>query len=409
MSEHNFNTYKKLRQKDFKLNTLLEVTKAINTNTKAPALFSLFEHILRHELNIGRALLYSNNGEKWDCKIKYGVSANEELIHIDNELLNIKQITLIETESLRHLKHFDIIIPVYHKSYPLAYILLGDLNEQALKISPIIKHMPFIQTLANIIIVAVENKRLVKENIKQERIKKELELASEMQALLFPSQLPDNYVMQVAGFYKPHEKVGGDYYDCIKIDEENYIFCMADVSGKGVSAALLMANFQANLRVLAPIRNSLTELVAELNAKVNSSAKGEKFITMFIAKYNHKNRELSYINAAHNPPILLNNNYFEELNTGCTGLGMFDTIPVINEGKVTVDKNAVLLCYTDGVVELENESGEHFETIRLKEFLNSNKDKTMQEINTHLISSLEFFKGDKQYVDDIALFSCRFR
>ena len=108
------------------------------------------------------------------------------------------------------------------------------------EISPIIKHLPFIQTFTNIIAVAIENKNLAKEAIRQERIKKELELASEMQTMLLPTALPKDNKLDIAAFYKSHQQVGGDYYDVIWVNKTEIAMCIADVSGKGVSAAILM-------------------------------------------------------------------------------------------------------------------------------------------------------------------------
>ena len=148
-------------------------------------------------------------------------------------------------------------------------------------------HFSFTQTLANIIAVAIENQRLVKQNIIKERISKDLEVASEMQKLLFPSELPSNRKMDLSARYIPRHAIGGDYYDFIPLGDEEYIICIADVSGKGISAALLMANFQATIRTLFKYqRFEMTFLMEELNKKVMKSTKGEKFITFFIAHYN---------------------------------------------------------------------------------------------------------------------------
>ena len=340
----------KPKTKDIKLSALLEVTKAINNNSSTVDLLKKFEHVLRNELNIGKLILFSNDGE-WKCLLKYGVGNQYDNLNVEKELLHITEISTIDMSSNSLSKSFEIVVPSFHKSKPLAYVLIGDIEDK-LELSPAIKHLPFVQTLTNIIIVAIENKKLAKENIRQAALRKELELASEMQSMLFPSELPNDKKMEVSALYKPHEQVGGDYYDFIRLNENEFIFCMADVSGKGVSAALLMANFQANLRVLTNHTTSLPDLVRELNNKVMMSAKGEKFITLFIAKYNIITRTLHYINAAHNPPLIINGNSVSLLQIGCTGLGMFEEIDKVKEGIISVYPNSSIICYTDGVVEL---------------------------------------------------------
>jgi sigma-B regulation protein RsbU (phosphoserine phosphatase) len=392
--------------KDIKLNSILEVTKAINNNFSTEKLLEIFENVLKSQLSIGKLILFSyDNG--WKCLLKYGVDEEMATLDVAREFGHIKEISTIDYTSSASNHTFEIVIPVYHKSSPLAYVLIGDLNEDKLEVSAAIKHLPFVQTLANIIVVAIENKKLAKDNIRQAAMRKELELASEMQNMLFPSKLPDNDRLQISAFYLPHQQVGGDYYDFIQLDENEIAFCMADVSGKGVPAALLMSNFQANLRILLNHMSSLTELVKELNTKVMQNAKGEKFITLFIARYNIVTKILTYINAGHNPPLLCNGKSITMLKVGCTGLGMFEELSKVKEGVISIDPGSVVLCYTDGVVEIENQAGEEFGVKALKETLRSHFHSNMDTLNASIISDVIRHKGDMPYIDDIALFGCR--
>jgi sigma-B regulation protein RsbU (phosphoserine phosphatase) len=392
--------------KDIKLNSILEVTKAINNNFSTEKLLLIFENVLKSQLNIGKLILFSYDAG-WKCLLKYGVEEEMALVDVDKEFGHIREISTIDYTSAASNHTFEIVVPVYHKSSPLAYVLIGDLNEDKLEVSAAIKHLPFVQTLANIIVVAIENKKLAKENIRQAAMSKELELASEMQNMLFPSKLPDNQHLQISAYYLPHQQVGGDYYDFIQLDENEVAFCMADVSGKGVPAALLMSNFQANLRILLNHMSSLTDLVKELNSKVMQNAKGEKFITLFIARYNIVTKILTYINAGHNPPILATESSMTMLKVGCTGLGMFDELNKVKEGVVSIDPGSILVCYTDGVVEIENEQGEEFGVPMLKNTLRSQFKSGMEELNKTIISDVIQHKGKMPYIDDIALFSCR--
>jgi phosphoserine phosphatase RsbU/P len=401
-------TYKKLKLLKFKLFSLLEVTKEINDNVSSKELFSHFAYILKNQLSIGQAVLFSKQGDKWKCVLKFGGKGNEKKFDIERDLTHFKDITTIESSSKDHLNFFDVVIPVYHKKVALAYLILGDLNEEAIRMSPVIKHLTFIQTLASIISVAIENKRLAKQDVQQEGMKKELELASEMQKMLFPEELPNNHKVQLAALYKPHHKVGGDYYDYIEITDNVFLFCLADVSGKGISAALLMSNFQANLRALVSLNPTLEDLVHQLNKKVLQTAKGEKFITLFIAKYNTISRELVYVNAAHNPPILKTGSTTQFLDKGCTGLGMFDEIPKLEVGTVVVPEMSTLMCYTDGVVELENDNKQEYGTDRLVNYLKDSNALAMEKLNNELAVELANYKEDQPYIDDIALLSCKF-
>lgn len=401
--------HEKLQLKEFKLNSLLEITKAINENYSIDRILNIYEYILREQLGISKLMLYSKQ-EEWVCLLKYGAKGNAKKVNVNNDLTHIKEITVIESSSSSSLNSFDVVIPVHHKDKALAYLLIGDLNEDEIRISPTIKHMPFIQTLTNIIIVAIENKRLAKESIAQEIAKRELEVAAEMQALLFPKNLPSNNRLDIAAKYETKQMVGGDYYDFFKLNNEEYCMCIADVSGKGVSAALVMSNFQANLRAHIKYHKDMTieQLMHQLNADVMSVANGEKFITFFFAYYNSTTKVLKYCNAGHNYPILTDGKKVVLLDRGCIGLGMLDEIPTINVESLPISPQMTLFCYTDGLVELENEQNEAFETDRLIEIIHSNYDLSMEELNEKIFRELDDFKGDGEFMDDTAILGCRF-
>lgn len=396
-----------LKLKNLKLNSLLEITNAINNNFSREQLLKIFEFVLRNQLNIGRLLFYTKD-EEWEESIVHGLLPNVPLPDLEADLLPIKDVRELDKAEKKYFGQFDVVIPILHKTEPLAYLLAGDINEDLIENTKT-RHIPFIQTLANIILVSIENKRLFKENIRRAGLKREMELASEMQNMLFPSKLPHNEHIEMAAYHKPHQDVGGDYYDFIQLSDNEVAFCMADVSGKGVSAALLMSNFQANLRALFQQQTSLTDLIQDLNVKVLNSAMGEKFITIFIAKYNYVTRVLQYINAGQNPPILVSKNTTSALSTGCPGLGMLDELPTIREGVVVLDPDSIITCYTDGVTELENAREKEFGESKLELILLDTQDKTVRAINDNIVKLLRNHKGQMPYVDDIALLTTRFK
>lgn len=402
---------KRLQLSQFKLNSLLEITLSINENLSTKELLNRYEKILRDDLNIGRIVILCNNGSKWENILETGdtqeIEANDDVIAMMSQYDTISNVTAVTTGVL---KDFDIVIPVSHKNTAVAYVMIGDIDDEQEGISPTIKHLHFIQTITNIIVVAIENKRLYSESLKQEALKRELELASKMQTMLIPSvnDLPQTDSLQTAAYYSPHSEVGGDYYDFIKLSDTEYGFCIADVSGKGISAAILMSNFQANLRALFKNNISLREIVIRLNEIVMKNANGEKFITFFVAKYNTQTHELAYINAGHNPPII-NRKEKQEivyLTNGCMGLGMFDTIPQIKEGVIEINVGDKMLCYTDGLVEAENENQQEFGTIPMESCISS--DKKISDTIVMLIEELHRFLESKPLGDDITLLGIDF-
>ncbi len=401
---------KRLQVSKFKLNSLLAITKAINENLSVEDLLKKYEEILRRDLVIGKILIYKF-GVEWECILNSGCPHQvENKINVEEDLLNYEEITFVPSNEESKLQLFDIIIPVHNNNAPLAFVLIGDIEEEGEGVSPTIKHLNFIQTLSNIILVAIENIRLFKESLRQEAIKKELELASKMQNMLIPDNqtLPQNETVLVTGFYHPHYDVGGDYYDCIPLNSEELGFCIADVSGKGISAALLMSNFQANLRALFTPEISLESLVEKLNDRVISSAAGEKFITLFIAKYNSRTKVLDYINAAHNPPILYETESGKThlFDTSCIGVGMIDIIPAINAGSFTIKERSKIICYTDGLSELPDESGKEIGTDTIAAFL-VNQD-TIRENISDLIKKQNIKTGNDRLFDDVSIIGVEF-
>jgi len=201
--------------------------------------------------------------------------------------------------------------------------------------------------------------------------------------------------------------VGGDYYDYIEPNDDEIIFCIGDISGKGVAAALLMANFQASFRMLAKSMNFLDEMVQELNNRVNEITQGEKFITLFVGRYNYFTRKLQYVNAGHTPPLLLHKNQVTQLTEGCTILGMFEKLPSIKTGKVTLEEEAFLFCFTDGLTDVENEQDQVIDMHLLEEILQKKSSMPVQEFNKLILDFVVEFKGNRLIGDDISFMSCK--
>ncbi len=405
------NIQERLKISTFKLNALLSITQAINENLTQEELLQRYEKLLKEDLNIGKILIYKFNGNSWECLLSSGIKDPNSLnIDIEKDLMKYTEITFVTSKSIMSSETFDIVIPVFNNNQPLSYVLIGDIEEEGEGMSPTIKHLHFIQTLSNIIIVAIENMRLVQESLRQAALKKELELASRMQSMLIPksSDLPHNDKIWITSFYHPHFEVGGDYYDVIPLCDSEVGFCIADVSGKGISAAILMSNFQANLRALFTTDIALTTLVERLNERVIKSANGEKFITLFIAKYNYITHELEYINAGHNHPILyeVDSKKMRFLREGCVGIGMLDEIPVIRKGTLTIKEVTKLLCYTDGLVELMDDKEVEFGTHIIERHIANHFD--IQKCIDDIIEDQHILSGNKAIFDDITMLGIEF-
>jgi phosphoserine phosphatase RsbU/P len=398
----------RLRISKFKLDALLDITLSINANLPTEELLSKYELILRNNLGIGKILIYKHS-LKWECLLNGGFP--KELatsIDVESQLLKFTE-TAFRNEDLG-IEGVDIIIPVYNNYTPLAFILIGDIEEEGEGMSPVIKHLTFIQTISSIIIVAIENIRLFNESLRQEALRKELELAARMQQKLIPDNktMPQNDHFVVTGFYYPHYEVGGDYYDCIKLSDDKTGFCIADVSGKGISAALLMSNFQASLRALFTHDIELPLLIRKLNTLIIANAAGEKFITFFVARYDHKRGILEYINAGHNPPVLFNTvtGQVMHLHSLCVGIGMIEEIPPVKEEILNISNNSKIVCYTDGLSDLKGDDGKEILTREIVRHI-TNKNPVETNIK-EMLRKLGIPDNNPDLFDDVSIIAADF-
>jgi sigma-B regulation protein RsbU (phosphoserine phosphatase) len=397
----------RLNLKEFQLRALLDLTKAINNNIPDAELLKLYAGIMHGELGITRLMLFEHDG-LWRMAHAYGADGASRP-DAGALIASCRDITFIGGDDAHGAGGFDIAVPVFHRERPLALLLIGDLNEEEQRMSPTVKHLNFIQTLTNLIAVAQENRRFAQRALAQERDRRELELAAEMQQMLVPRDLPTEGRVQAAGWYQPHQQVGGDYYDVIRTGPEQYVICVADVSGKGIPAALLMSNFQATLRAMVQHGPAnLAQLVEDLNANVMERARGERFITLFIGRADLAAGEMSFVNAGHNPPMLLRNGVVEELSAGCIALGMLPGLPFMETGKANI-QDATLLCYTDGLVEQEDHQGNDMGTDPVRKHLTLLAASGPAAVNEGLIHAFEAHRDGLPYLDDIALLTCRFR
>lgn len=389
--------------KELELNSLLEITQAINDNLPEESLYKIYDFTIRANLNIKKLALYVLD-DHWECKVNFG-SKIKFLNHaFDEQFLSYKKIRNIRKSDHSPFNEFQVILPIAHKDKKLAFVFIsggdGDIEKEI--------NTTFIQALSNIIIVAIENKKLVRKQIEQEMLRRELEIAGNVQKFLFPKKLPYSHEIKVAAFYQPHHNIGGDYYDFIKINDHQFLFCVADVSGKGIPAALLMSNFQASLRTLSRQTNLLQDIVTELNYLVMSNADGQHFITFFGAIYDKKNKRLKYVNSGHNPPILLRNKKdIQFLTDGSTILGAFNELPFLNVGIIENIDEFLFCGFTDGLTEITNSKDEEFGEEKILEVVRDNIDQEPTELNTSIINSMERFKGKNELKDDITLFTCK--
>ncbi len=249
---------------------------------------------------------------------------------------------------------------------------------------------------------AVENKELHKEALENETLKKELSVASSIQKRIIPEKLPEIKGYKIAGINIPSKEVGGDYYDCLKLDDGRVALIMADVAGKGVPASLLVSTLSASLQAYIGMNMPLDELAIKLNRLIFKSSPPDKFITCFISILNPETGELDIINAGHNPTLhLRRGKELSKIEAGGVALGMFDLgLPYQNEKRV-VEKGERVLMFTDGIPEAMNEDDEEYSDERLEKFCIDNCFMDADKFIDELVADVRSFTKDTPQSDDI--------
>jgi sigma-B regulation protein RsbU (phosphoserine phosphatase) len=253
---------------------------------------------------------------------------------------------------------------------------------------------------------------LLEESKKRERLENEISIASEVQNQLFPQKLPSIGGVELEAICKAARTVSGDYYDFIQLSPTHLAIALADISGKGISAALLMASLQAALRsqLLAAGSESMStaELVARLNMHLVRNTADDRFATFFLAVYDSATRTLRYTNAGHLPGFLIANGMSKHLDKGGMVLGVVEDY-VYEEGSVIVPPNALLVEYSDGLVEPENVYGEEFGIRRLQEAAIRVQSSTPAAVGQSLMMAAEEWAGTPEQADDMTVVVARLR
>jgi phosphoserine phosphatase RsbU/P len=255
--------------------------------------------------------------------------------------------------------------------------------------------------------------RLISVAKENERLQSELEIAREVQAQLFPRAAPSLRGLQLAGVCQPARSVSGDYYDFLSISEGAVAFAIGDVAGKGISAALLMAAIQSNMRAQLTATNgngrdriSTAALVSNLNRQLYANTAPEKYATFFFAIYDDAERVVTYTNAGHLPPLVVRGRGVERLDVTGTVVGAFPTARY-EEQKVALEPGDILVAYTDGMAEPENVYGEMFGEERLQELLERHAGADSDEIIARAMEAVIQWTGSSELQDDMTMLVAR--
>jgi sigma-B regulation protein RsbU (phosphoserine phosphatase) len=294
----------------------------------------------------------------------------------------------------------DLIVPMQIQGKVKGLIILGK-RVNNLEYSDY--DVEFIYSVGSLAIISLENRRLFKEALEKQKLEEELEFARDIQQNLLPSQIPPTNNFDIAAINLPSKQVGGDYFDIIKVDEGKYIIAIADVSGKGIPASLLMANMQAFLQVISKQNIDIATATALINDLITQNTSDGRFITFFWGLLDDNEKKLTYVNAGHNPPILVRQNKIIRLSEGGIILGVMKTIMPYNSNSIDLESGDKIILFTDGVSEAMNPYSEEFSENRLEQIAINTSSLSAAETMNNIRKEIEEFVQGAPQSDDLTM------
>lgn len=340
------------------LDALQQMTQSVSNNFSSKSLIDIFYYLLQTHIGAEKMTLFLLGDAVPVIKTK---SCNFAEQIPPMELLERETIGTLDAELYQG---FDLVVPVLHKTKTLGLVLIGRREPSQYLGSP---ELSFLQTLCNIIVYAHENKSLFRDKVNQEKVKQELKMAAAIQEKLIPKELPALPPFSFSGFYKPFTEVGGDYFDVVKMADSRYLVIVADVSGKGLPAALLMSNIQAATRTLIRYETDLRKIVDALNHLVWDHAQGDHFVVAFMGALNLTTRSLEYVNAGQVAPFFVENGNMSRLKAQVHPLGVLSPMKPYSMHELIFKEKSALFLFTDGLSDSVSLEVDHFD-LRLATF-----------------------------------------
>lgn len=292
----------------------------------------------------------------------------------------------------------DLIVPMKIKGETKGLILLGRRkNELTYSRSDI----EFVSSVGSLAIISIENARLFKETLEKQRLEKDLETARNIQTNLLPKTIPTLTNFEIAAYNKSARMVGGDYYDIVKLDTNRVLFAIADVSGKGVPAALLMANIQAFLKSICKMNLPLAKATDLLNDLVAENTTMGSFITFFWGIIDNENKELTFVNAGHNPPLWIRDGKITKLKKGGMILGVMETLVPYLSDIIKLESEDTIVLFTDGITEAMNIKWEEYSDEKLEALVLEKSSLDANQLLNEIKCNVEQFTVGAEQSDDI--------
>ncbi|MDE2956483.1 MAG: SpoIIE family protein phosphatase [Bacteroidota bacterium] len=285
-------------------------------------------------------------------------------------------------------------------------IRLKDQVQGILCMGPKWTHVPytpedieFLYSLGSLAVMSIQNVDLIEERIEKQRLQEEMRMARSIQKRLLPGRIPQTQRLQIASIALPSREVGGDYFDVLRLTDNRLLVMVADVTGKGMPAALLMSTIHACTHLMRPMKMTLVESIEETNRVVYDNTDPDKFITAFASIY-YADGTLAYVNAGHEPPMLIRSDgTVEHLSVGGPLLGVMPNLRYTS-GKISLRPGDAVVLFTDGVTEAMGANMEEYTESRLQALVIANRHCSAPELVQRIQDDIEAFTGPVQALSD---------
>jgi len=402
-------TNRMLDQKVQELNTLFDLSKEFSYSVDRDQILRIFKFALMGQMGVRNFFLILERSNQLEIIIKNAVSkppTDEELrtiFSLEGDIIDSGNWGDAEPALSRN--GIEIVINLKLQNERVATLCLGRrMGGEAFQASD----TDFLVSLGSLVLMSVQKTYLMEARIEKERLEKELGLARTIQEALLPSSLPDTSPVDISPRNIPSRQVGGDYYDVIDLGDRKYLLTIADVTGKGVPASLIMANVQAMVHMMAPLDMPLSEKTARINDVIFQNTPSDTFVTFFWGILDCKDLTLYYVNAGHNPPMIFRNGQTEpvELTKGGVILGAIPTHFPYECELVELHRGDVLVMFTDGITEAMSPDDEEFGEKGLIDVMNRTSAPDACTYADAIIHAIDAFTNSK-YSDDVTLMTLK--
>ncbi len=392
---------KQLDSKVNQLNSLFDLGKEFSSILDIDRVSKLLSFAISAQMLVSKfaiVLVQENSFDILESKFNKK-NLNDLLTNCECKLIS-KPVLTNNSTNFAELKNIgiDVIIPMIIKNVTKGIIFLGKRLSNK-DYSP--SDLEFLSSVASLAIISIENSLLFKQAIEKQKIEKDLEIARNIQRNLLPRKLPKSSKFEIEAINKTAKMVGGDFYDIVQLTENKLLIAIADVSGKGIQASLLMANLQAFLKAIYKQNYKLEEASNFLNDVVSENTTNGSFITFFWGIFDSSTKEFSYVNMGHNPPLLINKDGIRKLRKGGMILGVMKTLIPYEMETINLSSEDVILLFTDGITEAMDINDNEYTDARLEELLLNCYQQDSKMILNNILDDINNHTIDSEQSDDI--------